>query len=325
MRPNPSFLKPLCGCWVESPFNLFTELRLEEPPSGFFRHKWVTMQVRILETGIDQGTPLMLDLQYGKTSDFGKVRTNNEDSMGWFIPSSRKQRRSHGYLFVVADGVGGMDYGEVASATAVKYLTDEFPKAPADTMLVNLLPRLVQEANQAVHDCTLDPQYRGVKMATTLVACALRYDQAVVTHVGDSRCYLIRDGVAKQITQDHTLVNEQRKMGLLSASEVSESSSRHVLIRSIGPEMFVSPDTTSVTVQPGDVLVLCTDGLHDELPERLLSQIVSQKKDIQEISNELVARAVEIDGNDNTTAQVIRVRSVEQVGMYRGRPYRLQT
>ena len=119
-----------------------------------------------------------------------------------------------------------------------------------------------------MHDRTLAPEYRGKKMATTLVACALRYDQAVVSHVGDSRCYLVRNGQAKQITQDHTLVNEQRKMGLISADEIAESDSRHVLIRSLGPEMFVSPDTTALTLQPGDVLVLCTDGLHDEMQER---------------------------------------------------------
>jgi protein phosphatase len=87
--------------------------------------------------------------------------------------------------------------------------------------------------------------------------------------------------------------------------------------------MFVSPDTTVLTLLAGDVLVLCSDGLHDEMPERLMAEIVTQKKEIQEIARELVARAVEMDGNDNTTAQVIRVRSVEQVGMYRGRPYRL--
>ena len=160
-------------------------------------------------------------------------------------------------------------------------------------------------------------------MATTLVACALRYDQAIVSHVGDSRCYLVRNGQARQITQDHTLVNEQRKMGLISAGEIATSDSRHVLIRSLGPEMLVSADTAALTVQPGDVLVLCTDGLHDEMSETEIASIASQKKDAAQIAKELVARAVEIDGGDNTTAQVIRVRSVEQVGMYRGRPYRL--
>jgi len=265
----------------------------------------------------------MLDVQFGQASDFGKVRTNNEDAMGSFIPASRHQARSHGYLFAVADGVGGMDLGEVASATAISVITEEFAKAQAGTMLISLLPRLIQHANAAVHDCGLAAEYRGKKMATTLVVCALRYDQAIVSHIGDSRCYLVRGGKARQVTQDHTLVNEQRKMGLISIDEIADSDSRHVLIRSLGPEMFVSPDTTALTLQPGDVLVLSTDGLHDEMKETMIAEIVSQKKNMEEVARELVTRAVEIDGGDNTTAQVIRVRSVEQVGMYRGRPYRL--
>ena len=265
----------------------------------------------------------MLDVVFGQASDPGKVRTNNEDAMGSFLPNSRHQARSHGYLFAVADGVGGMDLGEVASSTAISVLTAEFEKAQSGAMLISLLPRLVQFANAAVHDRTLAPEFRGKKMATTVVACALRHDQAIISHVGDSRCYLVRNGKAKQITQDHTWVNEQRKMGLISVGEIAESDARHVLIRSLGPEMFVSPDTTALTVQPADVLVLCSDGLHDEMPERTIAEIVSQNKNIEEIAQELVGRGVEIDGNDNTTAQVIRVRSVEQVGMYRGRPYRL--
>jgi protein phosphatase len=265
----------------------------------------------------------MLDIQFGQASDFGKVRTNNEDAMGSFIPASRQQARSHGYLFVVADGVGGMDLGEVASATAISVITGEFAKAQAGTMLISLLPRLIQHANAAVHDCTLAPQYRGKRMATTVVACAIRHDQAIVSHVGDSRCYLVRHGKAKQITQDHTWINEQRKLGLVSAAEMATSDSRHVLIRSLGPEMFVSADTTAITLQIDDVLVLCTDGLHDEMTERDIAAIVSQNKNIEDTARELVARAVELDGGDNTTAQVIRIKSVEQVGMYRGRPYRL--
>jgi protein phosphatase len=265
----------------------------------------------------------MLDVQFGQASDFGKVRTNNEDAMGSFIPATRQQGRSHGFLFAVADGVGGMDLGEIASSTAISVVTEQFAKAPAGTMLISLMPRLIQQANEAVHNCTVNPQYRGKKMATTLVACALRHDQAIISHVGDSRCYLVRGGKARQVTQDHTLVNEQRKMGLISSSEIANSESRHVLIRSLGPEMFVSPDTTALTLQAGDVLVLSTDGLHDEMQEGSIAEIVSQKKSMDEIARELVARAVELDGGDNTTAQVIRIRSVEQVGMYRGRPYRL--
>lgn len=265
----------------------------------------------------------MLDVVFGQASDPGKIRTTNEDAMGSFIPGSRHQARSHGFLFAVADGVGGLDLGEVASATAISVLIQEFERAQSGAMLISLLPRLVQHANAAVHDCTLAPEFRGKTMATTVVACALRHDQAVVSHVGDSRCYLVRNGNARQITRDHTWVNEQKKLGLLSDRDVAHHEARHVLIRSLGPEMFVSPDTTAVTLQAGDTLILCSDGLHDEMPSSVIAQIVSQNKPADEIARELVTRAVEIDGNDNTTAQVIRIRAVEQVGIYRGRPYRL--
>lgn len=267
----------------------------------------------------------MLDVVFGQASDPGKVRTNNEDALGSFLPKSRRETRALGFLFAVADGVGGLDFGEVASAKAVEVVTKEFAEAQGGSMLAGLLPRLVQHANAAVHDLRLEREYRGKAMATTLVTCALRYDQAVISHVGDSRCYLIRKGKVRQVTEDHTWVAQQRKLGLISKEDISSSDARHVLIRSLGPEMFVSPDTTSISIEPGDVLVLCTDGLHDELPENEMAAIVSQpQKDAEEIVRELVARAVELDGNDNTTAQVIRVRAVEQVGMYRGRPYRLQ-
>jgi protein phosphatase len=271
----------------------------------------------------------MLDLVFGQATDPGKVQTSNEDAMGIFIPDSRQQARSHGYLFAVADGVGGLDLGEIASSTAISVLTDEFPKAQPDAMLISLLPQLVQHANAAVHDRTLAPEFRGKKMATTVVACALRHDQAVVSHVGDSRCYLVRKGIAKQITHDHGWANERKRTGLIKEngesgeseeSEVVWPGSRDVPIRSLGPEMFVFPDTTALTLQSGDVLVLCSDGLYGELPEHAIAAIVSQNKPVDCLARELVARAVEIDGNDNTTAQVIRIRSVEQVGMYRYRP-----
>jgi protein phosphatase len=265
----------------------------------------------------------MLDLEHGQASDPGKIRKNNEDAMGSFIPASPEQATSHGYLFAVADGVGGCDLGEVASATAISVLVEEFAKANPGARLNSLLPRLIQQANTAVHDCTLARQYNVKSMATTLVTCALRYNRAFVSHVGDSRCYLVRSGHARQITDDHTWVNQQRKLGIITAAEMAESEARHILIRSLGPEMFVAPDTTALDLYPGDVLVLCSDGVHDEMSEETIAAIVSQGKNTGEIANELVARAVEIDGNDNTTAQVIRVLSVERMSsMPRGRPYK---
>jgi protein phosphatase len=265
----------------------------------------------------------MLDLEFAELSDVGRVRGHNEDYLGHAVPASEVDGRTHGWLFALADGVGGEELGEVASQTAIESLIAGFRAAPRGEAHTVLMPRLVQSANTRIYELGKAASPGGSRMATTIVACALRYDRVVVAHVGDSRCYLVRNAKAKHITQDHTWVNEQRKMGIISASEMAESESRHVLIRSLGPEMFVSPDTTAVTLLAGDVLVLSSDGVHDELNEAELSTIVSQTKNIDEIVRELVARAVEIDGNDNTTAQVIRVRSVEQIGMYRGRPYRL--
>jgi protein phosphatase len=265
----------------------------------------------------------MLKVEFGQASDPGKVRSGNEDAFGSFIPASPQQALTHGYLFAVADGVGGYDLGEVASATAVSVLVEEFAKAQEGAMLNRLLPRLIQQANVAVHDCTLAHDFHGRSMATTVVACALRYDRAFISHVGDSRCYLVRSGQAKQITDDHTWVNQQRKMGLITASEMAESEARHVLIRSLGPELFVAPDTTSLYLHPGDTLVLCSDGLHDEMSEAAIAEIASQNKSMDEVAHDLVERALEVDGNDNTTVQAIRILSIERMStMPRGRPYR---
>ena len=214
-----------------------------------------------------QAAALMLDVQFGQASDFGKVRTNNEDAIGSFIPASRRQARSHGFLFAVADGVGGMDLGEVASATAVKVLAEEFRQGPARHYAHQ--PAAAAHSAGQLRGPRLHAraEYRGKKMATTIVACALRHDQAVVCHVGDSRCYLVRNGVARQITQDHTWVNEQRKMGLISAQ-------RDCRVR-IPPRSDSFPGAGDVCLPrhqcahtlAGDMLVLCTDGLHDEMSE----------------------------------------------------------
>jgi protein phosphatase len=216
-----------------------------------------------------------------------------------------------------------MDLGEVASAKAIEVVTQGFARSSEGSSLGNLLPSLIQQANAAIHDEGLHPERRGRHMATTLVACALRHDQLVISHVGDSRCYQVRDGKATQLTRDHTWVSEQRKLGLITAAEAERSESRHVLTRSLGPELFVTPDTNSFSLKPGDVLVLCSDGLYGGVYPEDIARIASQNKDAERIANELVKYAVEVDGSDNSTAQVIQVRSIEPMGMYRGRLYPL--
>ena len=265
----------------------------------------------------------MLDVVFGQATDSGRIRKHNEDAATAFVPRSRHESRSRGWMFAVADGVGATDFGEVASATALSVMAEGFAESDEGTSLAGLLPRLIQNANTAVHDEGLRPERRGRHMATTVVSCALRYDQATIAHVGDSRCYQVRDGKATQLTRDHTWVAEQRKLGLISAAEAELSESRHVLTRSLGPELFVTVDTSTIALKPGDLLILCTDGLYGGLYPEDIARITTQDKDIQAIAQELVGYSVEVDGSDNATAQVIQVRAIEPMGIYRGRLYPL--
>src|SRR5437764_1318394 len=174
----------------------------------------------------------MLDLDHAHLSDTGKLRANNEDFVDHCQPATATEGRSHGWLFALADGMGGHEHGEVASRAAVEHLVAGFRAAPADEPLAALLTRLVREANAHVYELA-----RGSGMSTTLVACALRYDRAAVAHAGDSRCYLIRDGEARPLTRDH-------------------AASRHVVSRSLGADLFLNVETTEHQILPADVVVL---------------------------------------------------------------------
>jgi serine/threonine protein phosphatase PrpC len=263
----------------------------------------------------------MLEVEFGQATSPGTVRTNNEDCVGYFQPKSRQEGRSRGWLFVLADGVGGADFGEIASAKAVQVVCDGFADAQENTSPLSLLPRLIQHANAAVHDEGLARERRGRQMATTIVACALRHDQAIIAHVGDSRCYHIRAGRASALTHDHTWANEQRKLGMISSEEAGSAETRHLLTRSLGPELFITPDTTTVSLCPGDRLVLCSDGLYNGLRDSDIAHIVSRSTNLDHIAQDLVDSAVVADGSDNATAIVVGIRSVEAMAMYRGRLY----
>ena len=261
----------------------------------------------------------MLEIDFAELSDVGRVRLGNEDYVGHVAPDTAEQARNHGWLFVIADGVGGQEKGEVASRTAVETMLDGFREAPRAQPLSGLLHSLVRKANTRVLDAALNSG-----MATTLVACALRYDRAVIAHVGDSRCYLVRQNAATLLTRDHTVANEHARLGLMSSEDVAEAETRHILSRSLGSELSVSPEVNDYQVLPGDVLILCSDGLHGALSSQEMAAIVSETADVELAARKLVGLANEKDGSDNVTAQVVRVQNVERVGMYRGRPYKLR-
>jgi protein phosphatase len=156
-----------------------------------------------------------------------------------------------------------------------------------------------------------------------LVACAFRYDRVVVAHAGDSRCYLIRQHQASLLTRDHTVAQEQARIGLLTAKEAAEASTRHVLSRSLGTDLFVNIETSDIQVYPGDVLLQCCDGLYHSVEPSEMAAVAGQG-DLDTAAKRLVDIANDRDGSDNISVQLIRVRSVERVGMYRGRPYKLR-
>jgi protein phosphatase len=245
----------------------------------------------------------MLDVQFGQAIHRGRVRPGNQGALGAYIRASRLKARSRGYLFAVAGGTGSA--GE-ASATAIAGIIEQFAASADHSMLISLLPHLIQHANSSD--------------ATAIVACALRYDQAVVSNIGGSRCYLVRDGQVKQISHDHASPDKQRDT---SSVETAGFNSHHVPINSLGTENFDSPDTVALTLYPMDVLVLSSVGMQAWMSDGAIAEIVSRSKNLHETARELVDRAVEIDGNQNCATQVIRVRTVEQRTMHGGRTYHL--
>jgi PPM family protein phosphatase len=265
----------------------------------------------------------MLDLEFAQATDCGRVRPHNEDYLGYALPARGTQARGPGWLFALADGVGGQDLGEVASRLAVETLLSGFRSAAEEVPHATLLPRLVQQANAKVFETGAAIGPGGSNMATTIVACALRYDRAVICHVGDSRCYRIRRGQAEPLTRDHTVAGEHLRLGLISTGEYSQAETRHLLSRSLGAAMFANVETHEHQLLPGDLLLLCSDGLHGALQPGDIAEAVARLNSLDDAVRALVDLANQRDGSDNVSAQLIRIRSVERVGMYRGRPYKL--
>jgi protein phosphatase len=266
----------------------------------------------------------MLDIEFAELSDPGRVRSHNEDYIGHVAPESPARARSHGWIFALADGVGGQRQGEVASRAAVQEVLGGFRRAKENILPKDLVIQLVQAANARVCESEAISGRAGVGMASTIVVCGVRFDRATVGHVGDSRCYLIRSGEARCLTRDHTLAAEQVRMGVLSPGEAEEASTRHVLSRSLGMNLFVSVEIHEIQLLPGDVLVLCSDGLYGGIAAAAMAEIAGRHRDLNKAARELIAAANERDGSDNASVQLIRIRNVERIGMYRGRPYKLR-
>jgi serine/threonine protein phosphatase PrpC len=265
----------------------------------------------------------MLDVEFTQLSDTGRTRDHNEDYLGYVLPYTPAQLRSHGCVFVLADGVGGQQKGEVASQLAVETVLAGFSAAKSGDAHKALLSRIVQNANLKVYEAGQSHRAKA-GMASTITACALRTDRAVIAHVGDSRCYLVREGRARVITRDHTVAAEQVALGVLSADQAAESDNRHLLTRSVGNDMLVNVEIDEVQVQKGDLLLQCSDGLHGSVTPEDIAAVITRAESLITAAEKLIEMANERDGTDNISVQLVRIHDVERTGMYRGRPYNLR-
>ncbi|WP_254062472.1 Stp1/IreP family PP2C-type Ser/Thr phosphatase [Acidobacterium sp. S8] len=231
-------------------------------------------------------------------TDVGRVRSANEDSYGLCAEVG---------FFVVCDGMGGAAAGEVASQTAVETLRDKVCSAQTLHEARKILEQGIAEANWRVFShAERDTSLHG--MGTTMVSLLVRDGRAWIAHVGDSRCYRLRAGALERMTQDHSLVDEQVRLGQITPGEAEMSPLRNVITRAIGTRETVSPDVDEVATEHGDLFLLCSDGLTKEVSEPRLAELLSgDASDLQALCQKLVDEANAEGGSDNITAIVVRV------------------
>jgi len=239
------------------------------------------------------------ELDFGTHCDIGTTRPNNEDACGALAEGPACA------VVVVADGVSSGNGGEGASEMAVEGLLRASREQPAATPAGQRLYRAVQQANIEIYDRAVAvPELRG--MATTLTSVVVDRGALTAVHVGDSRLYLLRDGDITQLTKDHTVAAERVRMKVLSREKARFHPDRSVLTRSVGRELIVARDRLTQRLQQGDVLLLCSDGLHGVLDDPELAELMSGG-DAAAACRALVDAANQRGTPDNLTAAVVRV------------------
>jgi protein phosphatase len=278
-------------------------------------------------TGGPGGAPRPLEVRCHGRTDPGRVRPNNEDQFLTAVISralhvqqtSLRQPQvrystPQGRLFIVADGVGGNAAGEKASALAV-HTVEQFVvewlswcmqlRAPDGDALLAEFQKALTQADDRLYDESLRrPELSGMATTLTLAYCFGR--DLFVAHAGDSRCYLLRGGLLYRLTRDHTLTAELVARGVLSPEEAAESRYRHVVVNVVGGEHGVEVEVHKLPLEPGDGLLLCSDGLTEMVPEPEILAILMRENDPKAACDRLIDRANELGGKDNVTVVVAR-------------------
>ena len=258
---------------------------------------------------------------FGRT-DVGRTREHNEDA---FVVADlttgnatlQPEVRTHavgdrGSLFMVADGMGGAAAGEIASAMAIDVVLGELRNvmteaeaAPSRETFAASLKRATATANAAIHNYALEhPEYRG--MGTTATIAGVLGDTLYLAQVGDSRAYLVRNGVAKQITKDQSLMQKLIEAGEITEEEAEQSERRNIILQALGPESAIKVDLTHQQVRRLDTLVLCSDGLSGQVKIADIARVATEEPDLMQVCKQLIDRANENGGPDNITVIAVR-------------------
>ncbi|HMO49237.1 MAG TPA: Stp1/IreP family PP2C-type Ser/Thr phosphatase [Rubrivivax sp.] len=244
-----------------------------------------------------------MTLEFFDAVDTGRARTNNEDSVSLDEAVA---------LAVLADGMGGYNAGEVASNMATSFIRSELGRwlreagaGATDTEVRRAMDICVDNANRAIFNAAnSNPQYAG--MGTTLVVAVFRAQRLLVGHVGDSRAYRLRAGRLQQITRDHSLLQEQIDAGLITPEQAAFSANKNLVTRAVGVEDTVLLETRLHEVQPGDVLLMCSDGLSDMLDDASIAQVLQMHDSLAAAGAALIEAANDAGGKDNISLILVR-------------------
>jgi serine/threonine protein phosphatase PrpC len=243
-------------------------------------------------------------------TDVGCVRETNEDNGRFVKPNDPQLIAAKGMLALVCDGMGGHSSGEVASQMAVDSISSlYYQSAQTDTQLA--LRAALEAANREIYAVSqTDETKRG--MGTTCTALVVREGQAYAAHVGDSRMYLVRDGAAHLLTQDHSMVMEMVKQGILTMEKARHHEDKNVITRALGTQAEVEVDTWAkpFPVRENDSFLLCSDGLYDLIEDDEIREAVTSSKDAYEACEALIALAKERGGHDNITVCIVQIKPV---------------
>jgi len=236
-------------------------------------------------------------------TDRGLVRDHNEDYVIRHEPSSPEEEEAYGWLFIVADGVGGADAGEVASEYACQQTVAQYMAANGNLNPGQRLVDSMQAANTNLRQLVAE-RNQNKRMATTMVATAIGDQVAYIANVGDSRGYHLRDGSLRQVTKDQSLVAKLVEEGAITEAEAASHPHRNVILYSIGSEKTPKIDLFEVPLDPGDIIFMCSDGLTRHLSDAEISEIIREEP-LETAASSLIQLANQRGGQDNISAVII--------------------